>query len=78
MCRAVEGSSDQCLTLVRPGSGPMHGNISLCASSSTASASVATFSYDSADNVFDNFAEGSYGMVWHGMVVVVVVKSTFM
>lgn len=58
----VEGASSECLTLVRPGVGPMHGNVSLCASSSDASATFRAIVADTAEEVFSNFsAEGGSG-----------------
>ena len=52
----VEGAQSQCLTLVRPGSGPMHGNVSICASSSDSQATFRAIVADTAEAVFDDFA----------------------
>jgi hypothetical protein len=53
-----EGASAECLTLVRSGAGPMHGNVSVCASSSDGSAKFRAITGDTAEQVFDAFAAG--------------------
>eukprot|EP01065_Artemidia_motanka_P038717 TRINITY_DN47565_c0_g1_i1.p1 TRINITY_DN47565_c0_g1~~TRINITY_DN47565_c0_g1_i1.p1 ORF type:complete len:985 (+),score=290.16 TRINITY_DN47565_c0_g1_i1:57-3011(+) len=52
-------ASSQCLTLSRPGRGPMHGNVSVCVSTDGAGAGWSAAAADSATDLYKQFAGGA-------------------
>ena len=63
----VHDAASQCLVLQRPGMGPMHGNVSLCASTSAAASSWSAATDSSAAELLADFARGNGRFSAHEM-----------